>query len=430
MSLNRSEHAFDEAQRYLAAGVNSPVRAFKAVGGTPVFIGSASGATITDLDGDTYVDFVASWGPLIAGHAHPRVVERLHQAVDRGTSYGTPTLHETELARRVVEMVPSIERVRFVNSGTEATMSAIRLARAATERPKIVKFVGCYHGHSDSLLSNAGSGVMTLGIPSSPGVTESTAADTISLPFNELEMVLEVFDTVGSEIAAVIVEPVAGNMGVIPPGIDFLEGLRQVTTKYDSLLIFDEVITGFRVARGGAQELYGVRPDLTCLGKIVGGGLPVGAFGGSRDLMELLAPTGPVYQAGTLSGNPLAMAAGIATLDLLMEDGTYEQLEQLGQMLGAGLADASVSSGVPLSINRVGSMLTAFFQYGPVTDFDSAARSDTDRYGRYQQAMLARGFYLAPSQFEATFVSLAHSEEQLGASAEAARQVLQEIAAS
>jgi glutamate-1-semialdehyde 2,1-aminomutase len=424
MEFGRSEKAFSAAQQYLAGGVNSPVRAFKAVGGSPVFISEASGARITDLDGNQYIDFVGSWGPMVVGHAHPEVVNMLQSLIGRGTSFGTPTELETELGRRVVEMVPSIERVRFVNSGTEATMTAIRLARAATERPKIVKFTGCYHGHSDSLLANAGSGVMTLGIPSSPGVTEGTVADTITVPYNSLSAVHEVFEEVGEQIAAVILEPVAGNMGVIPPAMGFLEGLREMTQDYGALLIFDEVITGFRLAPGGAQEHFGVIPDLTCLGKIVGGGMPVGAFGGRADLMDQLAPTGPVYQAGTLAGNPLAMGAGVATLEILSKPNTYHQLDKLGEQLENGLRAAASEADVPVYVNRVGSMMTGFFQEGPVTDFDSAARSNTDRYGAYHRGMLNQGIYLAPSQFEATFVSLAHSEADIEATANAARNAL------
>ncbi|ACZ39234.1 glutamate-1-semialdehyde 2,1-aminomutase [Sphaerobacter thermophilus] len=427
--MTRSERAFAEAQRYMPGGVNSPVRAFRAVGGTPPFIERGQGSRLTDVDGNVYIDYVCSWGPLIAGHAHPAVTARLHEAVDRGTSYGAPTEAETELARLVVEMVPSIEMVRFVNSGTEATMSALRLARGATGRDKIVKFAGCYHGHADALLSTAGSGVLTLGIPSGPGVTAGTAADTISLPYNDLDAVRAAFAESGDQIAAVIVEPVAGNMGVIPPAEGFLEGLREITREHGALLIFDEVITGFRVAPGGAQERYGVLPDLTCLGKIIGGGLPVGAYGGRRDLMEQMAPLGPVYQAGTLSGNPLAMAAGIATLELLREPGMYERLEALGAQLAEGMTRAAEAAGVPLTVNRVGSMLTGFFTEGPVTDYASATAADTTRYARFHQAMLARGVYLAPSQFEAAFVSLAHTAEDLEQTAEAAMAAMREAAA-
>jgi glutamate-1-semialdehyde 2,1-aminomutase len=430
MEFARSEAAFAAAQNVLAGGVNSPVRAFKAVGGTPVFIREANGARITDIDGNQYIDFVGSWGPMVAGHAHPEVVTMLQQLVARGTSFGTPTELETELGRRVVEMVPSIERVRFVNSGTEATMTAIRLARAATGRPKVIKFAGCYHGHSDSLLASAGSGVMTLGIPSSPGVTDATVSDTITVPFNNLPAVREVLTEVGEQVAAIILEPVAGNMGVIPPAIGFLQGLRDMTRDNGSLLIFDEVITGFRLAPGGAQELYGVTPDLTCLGKIVGGGLPVGAFGGPTDLMDQLAPNGPVYQAGTLSGNPLAMGAGIATLDIVSRSETHRTLDNLGAALDSGVRAAAEAAGVPVHVNRVGSMMTAFFQEGPVTSYDSAATSNTERYGAYHRAMLEQGVYLAPSQFEATFVSLAHTEADIAAAAKAAENAMKSFAAA
>jgi glutamate-1-semialdehyde 2,1-aminomutase len=430
MEFARSEAAFAAAQDVLAGGVNSPVRAFKAVGGTPVFIREANGARITDIDGNQYIDFVGSWGPMVAGHAHPEVVTMLQQLVARGTSFGTPTELETELGRRVVEMVPSIERVRFVNSGTEATMTAIRLARAATGRPKVIKFAGCYHGHSDSLLASAGSGVMTLGIPSSPGVTDATVSDTITVPFNNLPAVREVLTEVGEQVAAIILEPVAGNMGVIPPAIGFLQGLRDMTRDNGSLLIFDEVITGFRLAPGGAQELYGVTPDLTCLGKIVGGGLPVGAFGGPTDLMDQLAPNGPVYQAGTLSGNPLAMGAGIATLDIVSRSETHRTLDNLGAALDSGVRAAAEAAGVPVHVNRVGSMMTAFFQEGPVTSYDSAATSNTERYGAYHRAMLEQGVYLAPSQFEATFVSLAHTEADIAAAAKAAENAMKSFAAA
>ncbi len=426
--VSRSEQAFEQARRYLPGGVNSPVRAFRAVGGAPPFIERASGARLYDIDGNVYLDYVCSWGPLIAGHAHPLVVEQLQSAIERGTSYGAPTTAETGLAQMVVEMIPSIDMVRFVTSGTEATMSAIRLARGATGRDKIVKFTGCYHGHADSLLASAGSGVLTLGIPSSPGVTAGTAADTISLRYNDLDVVEEVFASSGDQIASVIVEPVAGNMGVIPPADGFLAGLREITTRYGAVLIFDEVISGFRLSPGGAQERYGVIPDLTCLGKIIGGGLPVGAYGGRRDLMEQMAPLGPVYQAGTLAGNPLAMMAGIATLQILRQPGTYDRLEALGSRLEAGLRDAAKQAGVPVTVNRVGSMLTGFFVDGPVTNYDDAIEADTASYARFHRAMLNRGIYLAPSQFEATFVSLAHSNDDIGQTIDAASESLSEVA--
>lgn len=426
--VSRSEKAFEQAQRVLPGGVDSPVRAFRAVGGTPPFIERAAGSRLYDIDGNTYIDYVCSWGPLIAGHAHPQVVEQLHAAIERGTSYGAPTTAETTLAQMVVEIIPSIEMVRFVTSGTEATMSAIRLARGATGRDKVVKFTGCYHGHADSLLASAGSGVLTLGIPSSPGVTVGTATDTISLPYNDLEAVEQVFASLGEQIAALIVEPVAGNMGVIPPAEGFLAGLRDITSRYGAVLIFDEVITGFRLSPGGAQERYGVIPDLTCLGKIIGGGLPVGAYGGRRDLMEQMAPLGPVYQAGTLAGNPLAMAAGIATLQILRQPGSYDRLEAIGSRLEAGLRDAAEQAGVPLTVNRVGSILTGFFVEGPVRNYEDAVNADTASYARFHRAMLDRGVYLAPSQFEAAFVSLAHSDDDIGRTIDAAGESLGEVA--
>ncbi len=426
--MTRSEQAWQEAQRVLPGGVDSPVRAFRAVGGNPLFVERGEGAYIYDADGKKYVDYVCSWGPLIAGHAHPAVVARLKQAIERGTSYGAPTEAETELASLVVDMVPSIELVRFVNSGTEATMSAIRLARGATGRNRIVKFTGCYHGHADSLLVSAGSGVLTLGIPGSPGVTPGTASDTICLPYNSIESVRAAFESIGEEIACVIVEPVAGNMGVIPPAEGFLAELREITRSYGALLIFDEVITGFRVAPGGAQQRYGVTPDLTCLGKIIGGGLPVGAFGGRREIMERLAPLGPVYQAGTLAGNPLAMQAGIATLEILRQDGTYETLERLAARMESGLRTAADNADVPLTVNRVGSMMTAIFVDGPVTDYDSATKSDVDRYAGYHRGMLDQCVYLAPSQFEAAFVSLVHTPEEIDRSGEAAFNAMRALA--
>jgi glutamate-1-semialdehyde 2,1-aminomutase len=428
MSMTRSEQAWQAAQAVLPGGVDSPVRAYRAVGGTPPFIARGAGAHIIDVDGNDYVDYVCSWGPLIAGHAHPSVVARLRVAIEDGTSYGAPTEAETELAKLVVEMVPSIDLVRFVNSGTEATMSAIRLARGATGRNRIVKFTGCYHGHADSLLVSAGSGVLTLGIPGSPGVTSATASETVSLPYNSLESVRSAFESIGEEIAAVIVEPVAGNMGVIPPAEGFLHGLREITQQYGTLLIFDEVITGFRVAPGGAQELYGVTPDLTCLGKIIGGGLPVGAFGGRRNLMERLAPLGPVYQAGTLAGNPLAMQAGLATLELLRDDTAYETLDARGAQLQSGMEAAASAAGLPLTVNRVGSMLTGFFVDEPVTDYASATAADTERYARYHSEMRQRGVYLAPSQFESAFVSLAHTDADLDKTAAAANEAMRAIA--
>lgn len=413
--MNRkSQELFEKAKKYIPGGVNSPVRAGKAVGIDPPFIARAQGSTLWDVDGNSYVDYVGSWGPMILGHAHPDVLHALTEAIQRGTSYGAPTELEVEMGELIVSMVPSIERVRMVNSGTEATMSAIRLARGITKRDKIIKFDGCYHGHGDSLLVEAGSGIATLGIPGSPGVPGDLAKQTISLPFNDLETVEKAFEQFGEDIAALIVEPVPGNMGVVVPDSTFLQGLKHLTAKYQSLLIFDEVITGFRLSRGGAQELYKITPDLTCLGKIIGGGLPVGAFGGRRELMERLAPEGDVYQAGTLSGNPLAMTAGLATLRFLNKSDPYAILEKLSNMLFSGLESAAEKAGVPVVINRVGSMGSLFFCDTPVTDFASAKSSDAKRFRQYYAAMLEQGVYLAPSPFESTFLSLAHTEGIIG----------------
>jgi glutamate-1-semialdehyde 2,1-aminomutase len=418
---SKSAALFAQAQRLLPGGVDSPVRAFRAVGGTPRFIARGKGAAVWDVDGNRYIDYLGSWGPLIAGHAHPGVVAAIQDAATRGTSYGMPTQSELDLARLVTDAFPSIELVRFVSSGTEATMSALRLARAFTGREKIIKFDGGYHGHADGLLVQAGSGPLTFGAPDSPGVPAAAAAQTLSLPYNDVGAVRAALQAHPEQVAAVIVEPVAGNMGVVPPAPGFLEHLRELTRQHGALLIFDEVITGFRVARGGGQERYRVRPDLTCLGKILGGGLPVGAYGGSRAIMELVAPLGPVYQAGTLSGNPLAMAAGVATVRLLNEPGVYDRLEALAARLADGLAEIACAAGVPFVGNRVGSMLTGFFAPGPVTDYASAKGSDTARYARFFHALLERGVYLAPSQFEAGFVSLAHTEADLDATLEIAR---------
>ncbi|MEW6446754.1 MAG: glutamate-1-semialdehyde 2,1-aminomutase [Bacillota bacterium] len=428
MRFDRSQSLFDEAQRYLPGGVNSPVRAFKSVGGNPVFIEKAAGAKVFDVDGNVYTDYVCSWGPLILGHAHPAVVEAVRAAAERGTSYGAPTAREVELARKIVAAVPAVEMVRLVNSGTEATMSAIRVARAYTGRAKILKFEGCYHGHGDAFLIKAGSGALTLGVPTSPGVPASVAGDTITAPYNDLETVGRIFELEGKQIAAVILEPVAGNMGVVPPASGFLEGLRALCSEHGALLIFDEVITGFRVGYGGAQELYGVTPDLTCLGKIIGGGLPVGAYGGRREIMELVAPRGPVYQAGTLSGNPLAVAAGIATLDLLNEPGTYDRLDQLAGRLAAGLEEAAAETGIPVTVNRVGSMLTMFFAPGPVQDFAGATSADTAKFAEFFREMLKAGVYLPPSQFEALFVSLAHTPADIDETIAVAADCLKSIA--
>ncbi|HLT20410.1 MAG TPA: glutamate-1-semialdehyde 2,1-aminomutase [Thermomicrobiales bacterium] len=427
-STSRSAELFERAQQLLPGGVNSPVRAFGAVGGTPRFIQGASGSRVTDADENVYIDYVCSWGPLIAGHANPVVVEAVQQAAARGTSYGAPTEGENELAELIIERFPAIEKVRFVSSGTEAAMSAVRLARAATGRDLIVKFDGCYHGHADSMLVAAGSGVMTFGQPDSPGVPEALAKLTISIPYNDISVVEQVFKENGDKIAAVLIEPVAGNMGVIPPTEGFLEALRQLTRSNGALLIFDEVITGCRVARGGAQERFGIDPDLTILGKIIGGGLPVAAYGGSADLMNQLSPVGNVYQAGTLSGNPLAMAAGIATLKLLDEPGVYAALEESAAYLSAGLGDAAESAGIDVQLQRVGSMMTMFFSDQPATDYQSAKRADTALYARYFHAMLDRGVYFAPSQFECGFVSTAHTRADLDATIEAAHDALKSLA--
>jgi glutamate-1-semialdehyde 2,1-aminomutase len=423
-----SSRLFARAVDLLPGGVDSPVRAFRAVGGEPVFFERGQGARVWDADGNEYIDWMCSWGPLILGHADPRVVSAVTEAVAQGTSFGAPNRREVELAALVRDAMPSVEMVRFVSSGTEAAMSALRLARAATERDKIVKFRGCYHGHADSLLVEAGSGALTLGIPSTPGVTVGAAADTLIADFNDLASVERLLEANPGTVAAVIVEPVAGNMGVIPPAPGFLEGLRTLTRAQGALLVFDEVITGFRVAPGGAQGRYGVLPDLTVLGKIIGGGLPVGAYGGRRDLMELIAPAGPVYQAGTLSGNPAAMAAGIATLRALAEPGIYDRLEATSAALAAGLEDAARAAGMQITVNRAGSLLTPFFAAGPVTGYAEAMTADTERFAAFFRGMLDAGVYLPPSQFEAWFVSTAHGEPEVEATVAAARRVLAERA--
>jgi len=427
-SLPASAAALERAARLMPGGVSSPVRAFAAVGGAPPFIASGSGPHLTDIDGNTYIDYVCSWGPLILGHAHPQVVEAVAEALKAGASFGAPTERETALAERVADAMPHVEQVRFVNSGTEATMSALRLARAATGRPGLVKFEGCYHGHADDLLVAAGSGATTFGTPSSPGVLAEAVRHTHLVPFNDLDAVAETCEAHADSLAAIIVEPVAGNMGVVPPAEGFLAGLRDLADHFDLLLVFDEVMTGFRVARGGAAERFGVRPDLVTLGKVIGGGLPVGAYGGRRDLMQHMSPVGPVYQAGTLSGNPLAMAAGIATLELLTEPNAYEKLEAAGARLAEGLTEAAREAGIGARVQRVGSMLSLFFADGPVTDYASARQSDTDRFGRFHGGMLARGVYLPPSQFEAWFVSLAHGEAAIEATLRAAREALAAVA--
>lgn len=424
MAGEKSRALYRRACSVMPGGVNSPVRSGKAVGSDPIFVSGASGAYIWDEDGNRYIDYVCSWGPLILGHAHPAVVSAIREVAERGTSYGIPTRLEVEMAEQVVKMVPSVEMVRFVNSGTEATMSALRLARAVTGRKKIVKFAGCYHGHSDCLLVSSGSGVITLGIPGSPGVPEEIVSHTLSLPYNDLSAVGKVFDELGNEIAAVIVEPVAGNMGVVPPEDGFLSGLRRLCDQWGALLIFDEVITGFRLSPGGAQQYYAVTPDITCLGKIIGGGLPVGAYGGRADIMREVAPAGKVYQAGTLSGNPLAMAAGLATLKILESADFYEDLERKSAYLEEGLRDAASEAGVDMALQRVGSMGCGFFRSGSVKNFDDAMKSDTSAYATFWRGMLGEGVYLAPSQFEAFFVSAAHSYEDLDRTIDAARKVL------
>ncbi len=418
--VERSRAVFAAAQHYLPGGVNSPVRSFKAVGGDPVVVAEASGTRLTDVDGNSYIDYCGSWGPLILGHADPAVVAAVSAAAARGTTYGAATEAEVALARLVCESVPSIEMVRFVSSGTEATMSALRLARAYTGRSKIVKFEGGYHGHADGLLVQAGSGVATLALPDSAGVPAAYAAETLLCPYNDMAAIAALFEQRGAEIAAVIVEPVAANMGVVPPAAGFLERLRELSSAAGALLIFDEVITGFRVGLGGYQALAGVTPDLTCLGKVIGGGLPVGAYGGRLEVMALVAPLGPVYQAGTLSGNPLAMAAGLATLAAIARPGFFEALEVKAARLAAGLSEAAAQQGLSLQLNRVGSLMTAFFTDAPVTDYASARRADGGRYARFFHALLDAGVYFPPSQFEAAFVSAAHTEAEIDATLAAA----------
>jgi glutamate-1-semialdehyde 2,1-aminomutase len=422
-----SENLFNRARQIMPGGVNSPVRAARAVGAVPLFIARAAGPRVYDADGNAYLDYVGSWGPLILGHAHPRVVEAIRESAGRGTSYGAPTAIEVELAEAIVSRMPALEQVRLVNSGTEATMSAVRLARGYTGRPLLVKFDGCYHGHGDSFLVKAGSGLATLGIPGSPGVPQEIATLTLSLPYNDLEAVHDLFRDQGPRIAAVIVEPIAGNMGVVLPQPGFLAGLREITARHQALLIFDEVITGFRVAPGGAQELYGLQPDLTCLGKIIGGGLPVGAYGGKKKIMAHIAPEGPVYQAGTLSGNPLAAAAGLATLQVLGEPGVYETLEELSAYFFAGLRDLARARRLPFQVTRVGSLGSIFFSDTEVRDFASVQKASAETYARFYRAMRERGVYLAPSAFEALFISLAHTRQDLEKTLEAAEDSFREI---
>jgi len=422
----KSERLFAAASRILPGGVDSPVRAFKSVGATPIFVHGASGARLEDVDGNTYIDYVMSWGPLIHGHAPSGLRKALASAAARGTSFGAPTELETRLAQRVAMLMPSMERVRFVSSGTEAAMSAVRVARAATKRDKIVKFAGCYHGHADSFLVQAGSGAMTLGVPNSPGVPAAAAADTLIANYNDAESVDALTSTYRGQIAAIIVEPVAGNMGVVPPRDGFLQELRSICDRDGIVLIFDEVISGFRAAAGGAQQIFGIRPDLTCLGKIIGGGLPVGAYGGRASLMELVSPSGPVYQAGTLSGNPLAMTAGLWSLAELSPT-LYRHLAKLGAQLAAGLADAARTTGVPLQVNAFGSLVTPFFTAQPVRDLASAMTADTTRYAAFFRGMLARGIYPPPSQFEAWFVSGAHTERDIMKTVKAARAAMKDV---
>jgi glutamate-1-semialdehyde 2,1-aminomutase len=424
MKTTRSARLFAEAQIRIPGGVNSPVRAFRSVGGTPLFIKRAKGARLYDVDGNVLIDYVLSWGPMILGHAPPSVVRAVTQAAKNGTSYGAPTQLEVTLADMIMEAVPSMEMVRLVNSGTEAIMSAIRVGRALTKRDGVLKFEGCYHGHADYLLAKAGSGVATLGLPDSPGVPADFTRHTLTAPYNDIRAATRLITAHARDLACVIVEPVAGNMGVVPPANEFLPALRELTQRHDILLIFDEVITGFRVGYGGAQALYGISPDLTCLGKIIGGGLPVGAYGGRRDVMQLVAPAGPVYQAGTLSGNPLAVAAGIETLKCLKKPGVYRKLEDRGRQLAEGFGEAARNAGVPFTQTRVGSMLGGFFTKGPVVDYASAKLSDTTLYGRFFHRMLESGVYLAPSQFEAAFISTAHTASDIVNTVTYARKAL------
>ena len=422
MKTTKSRVAFKAARLVIPGGVNSPVRAFRSVGGDPLFIKKAKGTMLEDIDGNSFIDYVLSWGPMILGHAHPSVLKAIINAVKQGTSYGAPCQAETELARLIVQAVPSIDQVRLVNSGTEAVMSAIRLARAYTKRDSILKFEGCYHGHADHLLVKAGSGVATLGIPDTPGVPKAFARQTLTAPFNDITTTEKLIHKYAKDLAAIIVEPVAGNMGVVPPSDEFLPWLRTISKKYEILLIFDEVITGFRVHFGGAQARYKVTPDLTCLGKIIGGGLPIGAYGGRMDLMRMIAPAGPVYQAGTLSGNPVAVAAGLETLRQLKKPGVYKDLEKKAKIVAEGLGEAARQAKIPYYQTRIGSMLGGFFTSSPVTDYASAKKSDTARYGKFFRGMLNKGVYLAPSQFEAMLLSTVHSTSDIRNTVSAARQ--------
>ena len=422
MNITKSVSLFQEAQQLLPGGVDSPVRAFRAVGGQPLFIERGEGPYLYDVDGNRYIDYVLSWGPLITGHAHPKIVQAVQQAAVKGTSYGAPSPLEIELAKSVMDFMPNIEMIRFVNSGTEATMSALRLARAYTRRDKIIKFEGCYHGHADLLLVQAGSGVATLGLPDSPGVPADTVKDTLVADFNNLDSVEVMFKKYPEQIAAIIVEPVAGNMGVVPPIPRFLEGLRNITTEQGALLIFDEVMTGFRVHPGGAQTLYNIKPDLTTLGKVIGGGLPVGAYGGRCEIMQMVAPAGPVYQAGTLAGNPLAMSAGIAALSLLREEKCWEKLEQAAGRLEAGISSAAKKAGIQIQQTRVGTMFTTFFSETKPVDWTTVKLADKVQFGKFFQKMLENGVYLAPSQFEAGFISILHDENVIAATVAAVEE--------
>jgi glutamate-1-semialdehyde 2,1-aminomutase len=427
MNLTSSERLFQRALKVIPGGVNSPVRACKSVGAEPIFIDRAEGCEIFDADGNRFIDYVGSWGPMILGHRHPAVIEAIAQVLERGTSFGAPLDLEIRLAELVIDAFPSVEMIRMVNSGTEAAMSAVRLARAATGRSVVIKFDGCYHGHADTLLVAAGSGVATLGIPGSPGVPETVAQNTLSLAYNDIDAITQVMTEKGDKIACIIVEPVAGNMGLVAPAKDFLETLRELSEKYGSILIFDEVMTGFRIALGGAQALYGISPDLTCFGKIIGGGLPVGAYGGKREIMSHIAPQGSVYQAGTLSGNPIAMAAGIATLEQIKKDGFYESLEEKSQRLATGLADATKKAQIPATVGHIGSMLGIFFSDREIKNFDDAKSCDLEIFAEFYKGMRENGIYIAPSQFEALFVSAAHEVQHIDASIRAAEIVLAKL---
>ncbi|MBH8567003.1 glutamate-1-semialdehyde 2,1-aminomutase [Nostoc sp. CENA67] len=427
IKTTKSQEIFTAAQNLMPGGVSSPVRAFKSVGGQPIVFDRVNGAYIWDVDGNKYIDYVGSWGPAICGHAHPEVIAALHEALEKGTSFGAPSVLENILAEMVIGAVKSIEMVRFVNSGTEACMAVLRLMRAFTQREKVIKFEGCYHGHADMFLVKAGSGVATLGLPDSPGVPKSATSSTLTAPYNDLEAVKALFEENRDEIAGVILEPVVGNAGFIPPDAGFLEGLRELTHEHGALLVFDEVMTGFRIAYGGAQEKFGITPDLTTLGKVIGGGLPVGAYGGRRDIMSMIAPAGPVYQAGTLSGNPLAMTAGIKTLELLQKPGNYEYLDRITKKLADGLLQIAQETGHAACGGQISAMFGLFFTSGPVHNYEDAKKSDTAKFGRFHRAMLERGIYLAPSQFEAGFTSLAHTEEDIEQTLAAARDVLSSL---